>query len=166
MGLEDVILPDGMNLDQELVKYGWCWWYRKYAPGDTVLEGLEQEAREARKRLWADPQPVPPWEWRKGKSRESAGMIVWCCRALGQDYMVTYGSWLPDRQLNTQRVFRLRHTFSFHVLGHQQPNHPISRSTGLERRCSAATSKARPFIDRSPLLAPTYSSRGHPCRRK
>ena len=24
-----------------LVKQGWCWWYRKYAPGDTVLEGLE-----------------------------------------------------------------------------------------------------------------------------
>ncbi len=24
-----------------LVKDGWCWWYRKYAPGDTVLEGLE-----------------------------------------------------------------------------------------------------------------------------
>jgi hypothetical protein len=23
-------------------------WYRKYAPGDTVLEGLEQEAREVR----------------------------------------------------------------------------------------------------------------------
>jgi endonuclease YncB( thermonuclease family) len=31
----DVILPDGMNLNQELVKEGWCWWYRKYAPGDT-----------------------------------------------------------------------------------------------------------------------------------
>ena len=26
---------------------GWCWWYRKYAPGDTVLEGLETEARDA-----------------------------------------------------------------------------------------------------------------------
>ena len=61
----DVILPDGMNLSQELVKQGWCWWYRKYAPGDTVLEGLETEAMEARKGLWADPQPVPPWEWRK-----------------------------------------------------------------------------------------------------
>ena len=47
-----------------LVKDGWCWWYRKYAPGDTVLEGLEKEAREAKKGLWADPQPVPPWEWR------------------------------------------------------------------------------------------------------
>jgi endonuclease YncB( thermonuclease family) len=39
--LGDVILPDGMNLNQELVKQGWCWWYRKYAPGDTALERLE-----------------------------------------------------------------------------------------------------------------------------
>ena len=65
--LADVILPDGMNLNQELVKQGWCWWYRKYAPGDTLLEQLEREAREIRKGLWADPQPVPPWEWRKQK---------------------------------------------------------------------------------------------------
>jgi micrococcal nuclease len=57
-----VLLPDGVNLNQELVKQGWCWWYRKYAPGDTVLEGLEQEAREVRKGLWADPRTVPPWE--------------------------------------------------------------------------------------------------------
>jgi len=43
-----------MNLNQELVKQDWCWWYQKYALGDTVLEGLETEAREARKGLWAD----------------------------------------------------------------------------------------------------------------
>jgi endonuclease YncB( thermonuclease family) len=68
--LGDVILPDGMNLNQELVKQGWCWWYRKYAPGDTMLEGLETEAREAKKGLWADPQPVPPWEWRKRQGKD------------------------------------------------------------------------------------------------
>ncbi|MBK5280998.1 MAG: thermonuclease family protein [Nitrospiraceae bacterium] len=61
----DVLMPDGTNVNQELVKQGWCWWYRKSAPGDTVLEGLEAEAREAKKGLWVDPAPVPPWEWRK-----------------------------------------------------------------------------------------------------
>ena len=64
--LADVILPNGMNLNQELVRQGWCWWYRKYAPGDAVLEELlEKAARETRNGLWVDPQPVPPWEWRK-----------------------------------------------------------------------------------------------------
>ena len=63
--LADVLLPDGTNVNHTLVKDGWCWWYRKYATGNTALEGLETEAREARKGLWADPQPMPPWEWRK-----------------------------------------------------------------------------------------------------
>ena len=63
------LLPDGTNVNQELVKQGWCWWYRKHAPGDTELERLEQEARETKKGFWADPHPVPPWEWRKRKSR-------------------------------------------------------------------------------------------------
>lgn len=44
-----MLLPDGTNVNHTLVKEGWCWWYRKYAPGDTVLEGLEKEAREAKK---------------------------------------------------------------------------------------------------------------------
>jgi endonuclease YncB( thermonuclease family) len=62
-----VVLPDGTNVNHALVKDGWCWWYRKYAPGDAVLEALETEAREGRKGLWADPQPVPPWVYRKAR---------------------------------------------------------------------------------------------------
>ena len=60
----DVILPDGLNLNETLVEDGRCWWYRKYAPDDTVLEKLEAEAREPRMACGL-PQPVPPWEWRK-----------------------------------------------------------------------------------------------------
>ena len=63
--LTDVFLRDGTNVNHALVKEGWCWWYRKYATGDRVLEGFETEARERRRGLWADPHPVPPWEWRK-----------------------------------------------------------------------------------------------------
>lgn len=65
--IADVLLQDGTNVNHTLVKDGWCWWYRQYAPGDMVLEGFEIEARETRKGLWADPHPVPPWDWRKRK---------------------------------------------------------------------------------------------------
>jgi endonuclease YncB( thermonuclease family) len=66
--LADVLLPEGTNVNHTLVKEGWCWWYRKYAPGNRTLEGLERQAREAKKSMWAEPNPVPPREWRK-KSR-------------------------------------------------------------------------------------------------
>ena len=65
--LADVFLPDGMNVNHELVKDGWCWWYRKYAPGDVELERLEIEAREAKKGLWQDSAFIPPWVYRKAK---------------------------------------------------------------------------------------------------
>jgi hypothetical protein len=65
--IADVLLPDGTNVNHTLVKEGWCWWYRKYAPGDKVLEGLENDAREAKKGLWVDPAPVPPWVYRKAR---------------------------------------------------------------------------------------------------
>ena len=46
--LGEVVLPNGRMLNRELVREGACWWYRKYAPRDTVLEGLEKYAREER----------------------------------------------------------------------------------------------------------------------
>jgi nuclease-like protein len=64
-----VFLPDGTHVNHTLVKDGWCWWYRKYAPGNSELEKLEKDARDGKKGLWADPHPGPPWEWRKRKER-------------------------------------------------------------------------------------------------
>ena len=61
----DVILPESTNVNQALVKDGWCWWFWKYAPGNWELESLGAEAREAQRRLWANQHPVSPWEWRK-----------------------------------------------------------------------------------------------------
>lgn len=69
--IADVLLPDVMNVNQELVKQGWCWWYRKYAPGNTELERLEKEAREAGRGLWVDPGPVPPWVYRRAGRRQA-----------------------------------------------------------------------------------------------
>ena len=41
----EIILPDGHNLNQELVRAGMAWWYAQYARQDTVLPVLEREAR-------------------------------------------------------------------------------------------------------------------------
>ena len=52
------------------ITVGLAWWYRKYAseqsPEDRgAYEFSEQQARAKRVGLWSDPQPVPPWDWRR-----------------------------------------------------------------------------------------------------
>jgi micrococcal nuclease len=59
----EVMLPDGRNLNQELVRAGFAWWFRKYSR-DMTLAHLEEEAREGRRGLWADPSPEAPWSYR------------------------------------------------------------------------------------------------------
>jgi endonuclease YncB( thermonuclease family) len=61
----EVILPDGHNLNHELVRAGFAWWYERYAPNDNTLSELESKASEAMEGLWADSNPIAPWEWRK-----------------------------------------------------------------------------------------------------
>jgi hypothetical protein len=46
LGKPPVLDGDITSANHSLVKDGWCWWYRKYAPRDTVLEGLEKQTRE------------------------------------------------------------------------------------------------------------------------
>ncbi|MCE7964733.1 nuclease [Nitrospirales bacterium NOB] len=66
--LAEVLLPDGRSLNQELVRAGMAWWFRKYSK-DLRLGELEREAREEKRGLWSEAHPVPPWEWRKIQSR-------------------------------------------------------------------------------------------------
>ena len=63
----EVILPGGKSLNREMVRAGFAWWYYDYAKKDLELALLEREARGARRGLWADPNPVPPWAWRRAK---------------------------------------------------------------------------------------------------
>lgn len=69
--LATIILPGGRALNEELLRAGLAWWYRKYAPRKRTLELLEEAARDARLGLWADPDPTPPWLWRKEKKSPS-----------------------------------------------------------------------------------------------
>ncbi len=42
--------------------------YPRYTDEQRVSD-LEEEARVARRGLWADPHAVPPWEWRVMRRR-------------------------------------------------------------------------------------------------
>lgn len=52
----------GHSLSESLVKEGLAWWDRRGAPDDRRLEKLELKARKAKRGLWSDDKPTPPWE--------------------------------------------------------------------------------------------------------
>jgi endonuclease YncB( thermonuclease family) len=68
--LAEVRLPDGKSLNQELVRAGMAWEYKQYSK-NPIYAQLESEARQAKRGLWADKEPVPPWEFRKKKSAKT-----------------------------------------------------------------------------------------------
>lgn len=63
----------GTDVNAEQVRQGMAWVYRQYLR-DTALLTVEKEAREARRGLWSDPHPVPPWEYRHGGQGKSVGV--------------------------------------------------------------------------------------------
>ena len=60
-----VLTLEGRNINREMVAEGWAWWFEKYAPRDIALKEAEAAARAQKLGLWADPMPIPPWEFRK-----------------------------------------------------------------------------------------------------
>jgi len=58
------VYVSGVNVNAEMVRQGMAWVYRQYAT-DRSLFALEDEARAGRRGLWADPSPVPPWQFRR-----------------------------------------------------------------------------------------------------
>lgn len=52
-----------INVNRTMVIYGAAWVYDKYNT-DKSLPDLQKEAQEQKRGLWADSDPLPPWEWR------------------------------------------------------------------------------------------------------
>lgn len=58
------VFVDGLDVNAAMVSAGLAWVARAFDPGPGLV-GLEDQARAAGQGLWADAQPMPPWEWRK-----------------------------------------------------------------------------------------------------
>lgn len=55
---------DDRDLNREMVAEGWAWAFTGFAE-DSDLIAAESAARRARRGVWADPQPLPPRQWRE-----------------------------------------------------------------------------------------------------
>lgn len=58
----------GEDASSEQARTGMAWFFTRYGK-DAGIRALEGLARGSRAGLWADPFPVPPWEWRQAQKR-------------------------------------------------------------------------------------------------
>ncbi|UUZ67376.1 thermonuclease family protein [Polaromonas sp. P2-4] len=66
------VLVNGVDVNLEQVQRGFAWHYKAYereqsANDRKLYDFAESEAKTARRGLWRDVHPVPPWEYRKAK---------------------------------------------------------------------------------------------------
>jgi len=57
---------DGVDANAEQVRHGMAWVYDRYVTDRSIYQH-QDEARTARRGLWTDPEPIPPWDWRKAR---------------------------------------------------------------------------------------------------
>ena len=67
-----------IDVGTEQVRSGYAWVYRRFER-DARLIALEAEAKAARRGLWRDPKPVPPWRWRERQRLQPARLCVFAC---------------------------------------------------------------------------------------
>lgn len=62
-----VVYVGRTHVNREMVRQGWAWHYRQYSD-DPELARAEAAARKARRGLWAERNPVAPWDWRRASA--------------------------------------------------------------------------------------------------
>ena len=57
----------GMDINRELVSAGYAWVYDQYVTDNSFYKN-QLKARNLKKGLWQDKNPLEPWNWRKLKN--------------------------------------------------------------------------------------------------
>lgn len=63
-----IAFMEGVNVNEKMLSEGMAWHFKKYDT-NSQWSVLESKAKEEKKGLWSQPNPVAPWEWRVRKKR-------------------------------------------------------------------------------------------------
>jgi endonuclease YncB( thermonuclease family) len=63
------VYVDGRDVGLAMLEAGMAWHYTKYDQSQQYADG-ERGVRSARRGLWTDANPVPPWDWRRMSKSE------------------------------------------------------------------------------------------------
>ncbi len=116
----EVITEDGRVLNEELVYAGLAWYYRVNPIRNERLQRLEHYAFTQKLGLWVEPEPLPPWEFRRESHIPQMPLTA---GQVDYDRIFHYGM-VGHRRTKTVRWpackhYRLRrshHTLVFHSL--------------------------------------------------
>ena len=66
------VLAGSKDVNLEQVRTGMAWHYKAYERTQSAADrqayaDAENEAKDAKRGLWVDADPIPPWEWRHRK---------------------------------------------------------------------------------------------------
>lgn len=67
-----IVTVAGQDVGLQQIADGMAWWFRRYSRDQSPQDQAAYEQAETMAKmngigLWSDPNPVPPWEWRKLK---------------------------------------------------------------------------------------------------
>lgn len=80
------VVLDGQDMNLEQIQAGMAWHYKKYQGEQTVDDRVaysdsELDARRYRRGLWADSNPMAPWEYRQDKRQQRKDMEAFTRRS-------------------------------------------------------------------------------------
>jgi endonuclease YncB( thermonuclease family) len=70
-----IYTPVGKDVSGEMLKAGMAWHFKRYDSSKEYAQ-YEDKARKTRIGLWADNNPVAPWDFRKSKKKNSHGQRI------------------------------------------------------------------------------------------
>jgi endonuclease YncB( thermonuclease family) len=68
-----IVYVGDLCVNQEIIKDGFAWVYQRYCDTPICQDWmkLEEQARNSKIGLWSHPNPIPPWDFRRGGKTSS-----------------------------------------------------------------------------------------------